>query len=77
MKKNLASQVGFWASIVLVLLGLIYILLLIYTISMVGFDSALPDFVQLVASVLTLVTAPLLIILFTAVRFVHPGDNQI
>jgi hypothetical protein len=77
MKKNLAGQVGFWTSIMLVVLGVIYILLIIYTISMVGFDPIFPEIVQLVASILTLVTAPVLVVLFTAIRFVHPGDKQI
>ena len=77
MKKNLVSQIGFWTSIMLVVLGLLYILLLIYTISMVGFDSAFPNFVQLVASILTLITAPVLVILFTAIRFVHEDGKKI
>jgi hypothetical protein len=77
MKKNLASQLGFWASVILVVLGVIYILLLVYTISKVGFDSTFPDYVQLVGSILTLVTAQVLVVLFTAIHFVHQGDKQI
>ena len=77
MKKNLVIQIGFWTSIMLVVLGLLYMLLLIYTISMVGFNPTFPDVVQLVASILTLITAQVLVVLFTAIRFVHQGDKQI
>ena len=77
MKKNFAGQIGFWASIILAVLGLTYILLLIYTISMVGFDSTFPEVVQLAGSILTLISAQVLVVLFTAIHFVHQGDNKI
>ena len=77
MKKNIASQLGFWASVLGAGLGGIYLLILIYTIMTVGFASTFPPFVELVGGIITLATVPVLVILFTAIRFVNEGDNKI
>ena len=79
MKKNIASQLGFWASVLGAGLGGIYILVLIYAISTEGFASlASPSpFVQLVGGIVTFLTVPTLVILFTAIRFVNEEDNKV
>jgi hypothetical protein len=79
MKKNIASQIGFWASVFnAVGLG-IYLLILIYSISTEGFASlASPaPFVQLVGGIVTFLAVPTLVILFTAIRFVNEEDNKV
>jgi len=77
MKKNIASQLGFWASVMAAVLGGIYILLITYTISTVGFASTFPPFVQLVGGIITFITVPVLVILFTAIRYVNEGENKV
>ena len=79
MKKNIASQLGFFASVLLAVLGGIYILVLIYAISTEGFASlASPSpFVQLVGGISTFLIVPILVIIFTAIRFVNDGDNKV
>jgi len=77
MKKNIASQLGFWASVLVAVLGGFYVPLIIYIILTVGFASTFPPFVQLVGGIITFISVPVLVILFTAIRFVNDGDNQI
>jgi len=79
MKKNIASQLGFWASSLGAVLGGIYFLVLIYAISTDGLVSlASPSpFVQLAGGIGTFLTVPTLVVLFTAIRYVHEEDNQV
>jgi hypothetical protein len=77
MKKNIACQLGFGASVLVSILGGTYILLIIYTFWTVGFSSIFPPFVQLVGGIVTFITVPALVILFTAIRFVNEEDNEV
>ncbi len=79
MKKNIASQLGFFASVLLAVLEGIYILVLIYAISTEGFafDSPPAPFVQLGSGIITFLTVPILVILFTAIRFANEEDNKV
>jgi len=77
MEKNIASKFGYWASVLLAVLGGIYLLILIYGISTEGFSLQLSPFVQLVAGIITFLTVPILVIQFTAIRFVNEGDNKV
>jgi hypothetical protein len=79
MKKNIASQLGFWASVLGAVIGGIYLLVLRYSISIEGIVShASPSpFVQLVGGIGTFLTAPMLVILFTAIRFVNDGNKNV
>jgi hypothetical protein len=72
-----ASQIGYFTSVLLAVLGGIYLLVLIYAISTEGFSFQLPPFVQLVAGIITFLTVPILVILFTAIRFVNEEDNKV
>ena len=77
MKKNIASQLGFWASAVGAVLGGFYLLVLAFYFLTEGFAFPPSAFVQLVAGIVTFLTAPVLVILFTAIRFVNEGENKI
>jgi len=77
MNKKFASQLGFWAAVLGIVLGGIYLLLIIYTLMTEGFSSTFPPFVQLVGGFGTFITVPVLVILFTAIRFVNEGYNGV
>jgi hypothetical protein len=77
MKKNITSQLGFFASMYVAILGGIYIFTLIYHFSTEGFTFLLPPFVQFVGGIVTFLTVPGLVILFTAIRFVNEDDNKV
>jgi hypothetical protein len=77
MKKNIASQIGFWASVYMSVLGGIYLLLLIYSISTEGFSLSPSPFTQLVAGIGTFLMVPGFVVLITAIRFVTAEDNNI
>jgi hypothetical protein len=79
VKKNIASQLGFWSSVLGVILGGIYLLVLIYSVLTEGLVSLLePSYlVQLVGGIGTFLTVPVLVTLFTAIRFVHEEENKV
>ena len=79
MKKNIACQLGFWASIYGAVIGGSYLLILIYSISTEGIASlASPTpFVQFVGGIGTFLSVPGLVVLFAAIRFVNAGDNEV
>jgi len=77
MNKNIASQLGLYASILLVVLGVIYILVFLYAITLAGITTQLPPLVELVIGVVTFITVSLVVVQFTAIRFVNEGNNQI
>ena len=77
MKKSIASQLGYWSSVSGVVGGSIYILLVIFILSTVGVTSTFPPTADLIAGILIFVTVPILVFLFTAIRYVNEGDHQI
>jgi hypothetical protein len=77
MKKNIASQLGFWASVLGAVNGVIYLLALIFSIMTGGFSFQLPPTVQLVSGIGTLLWVPILVIVFTAIRYVNEGENKV
>jgi hypothetical protein len=79
MKKNIVSQLGFWASVLGVMLGGIYLLVLIYSVSIEGLVSLIEPspLVQLVGGIGTFFTVPVLVILYTAIRFVNEDENKV
>ena len=77
MKKNIASQLGFWASVLAAVLGISYLSLLIFHFSTEGFVNPTSGFVPLVAGITMLLTVQVFVILFSAIRFLNDGDNKV
>jgi hypothetical protein len=77
MKKNTASQLGFWSSVLLAVLGAIYLLVLITYFSTEGFGMSPTPSVQLASGIITFLTVPVMVILFTAIRFINEEDNKV
>ena len=77
MEKNIAGQLGFWASVLAVLLGAIYLFLLVFHFSTEGFVNPTSGFVPLAAGIGMLLIVQVLVILFTAIHYVNDGDNKI
>jgi hypothetical protein len=77
MKKNIASKLGFWASVLGAVLGGSYLLVLIFHLLTEGFVNPNTPLVQLVGGIVIFLTVPVLVIQFTAIRFVNDGDNEV
>ena len=77
MQKNFAARLGFWASVLSAALGVVYLLLLVVHFSTEGFVNPTTGFVPLAAGISMLVLVQVLVVLFTAIRFVNNGDNRI
>jgi hypothetical protein len=77
MKKNIAGRLGFWASVYGAALAMSYLLVVILSIASEGFAFPPSPFVQLASGIITFLTVPALVILFTAIRFVNEGDGKV
>ncbi len=77
MKKNLARQLGFWSSIYIATLGLIYLVVLGVNFSTQGFAFPPSQTVQLSGGIITFLTLPGLVILYTAIRYSKDWENKI
>ena len=77
MKNNIACLLGFWSSAVIFLLGAVYLILLIYYFSTEGFVFPPTPIVQLIGGIVTFLTVPGLVVLFTAIRYVHGDHNKV
>ena len=77
MEKNFAGQLGFWTSVLLAVLGVIFLLVLVFHISTEGFAYPTNPFVQLGSGIVTFLTVPVVVILFTAIRFVNEENNKV
>ena len=77
MKKDIASQLGFWAAVFNVVGLGIYLFVLIFHFSTEGFVNPTTPFVQLAGGIVTFLAVPGLVILFAAIRFVNEGDNKV
>jgi hypothetical protein len=77
MKKNLARQLGIWSSIFISVLGAIYLGLLIKFFSTEGFVFPPGPTVQLIGGIVTFLTAPGLLVLFTAIHYGKDRENKI
>jgi hypothetical protein len=68
MRNSLSRRLGFWSSVFVAALGAIYLLLLLFTFSTDGFAFPPGPTVQLVGGIITFLTVPGLVVLFTAIR---------
>ena len=77
MTKNIASKLGFWASALGAVLGGSYLFVLIFHFATEGFVNPNTPFVQLVGGIVIFLTVPVLVIMFTAIRFINDGGNAV
>ena len=76
MKKNIAIQLGFWASVFGAVVGGIYIIILLFHFLTEGFAGPPTPFAQMVDGILTVLYAPVSVILFTAICYVNEGNKK-
>jgi hypothetical protein len=78
MNKKIAAKLGYWSSMALLILGCVYfVVVIIYVFTTKDFKSAPTPFVQLTSGIITFLTVPVLVMQFSAIRFIHDGDNKI
>ena len=75
--EKIASQIGFWTSLFIATGGGIYSLIIIYSFSTEGFANPNTPLVQLAGGVVTFLSVPALVILFTTIRFVNETENKV
>lgn len=78
MKKSIAAKLGYWSSMVLIILGCVYFMVaIIFVFTAEDMKSAPPPFVQLASGIITFLTAQVIVMLYSAIHFVNDGNNKI
>ena len=77
MAERLTMRLGLWSAAITAILGGIYLVLLVGYFSTQGFTFPPTDFVQLAGGVITFITAPVLLVLFAAIKHLAPDEKSI
>jgi hypothetical protein len=77
MKENIARQLGFWSSLFVAVLGVIYLGLLVIFFSTEGFAFPPSPSVQISGGIITFLTVPGLLVLFTAIGYTSESEHKI
>jgi hypothetical protein len=77
VKNKLALKLGFWSSVFVSILGVVYLLLISIFFATEGFVFPPSEVVQLIGGIVTFLTAPGLIVVFSAINYVEEWENKI
>jgi len=77
VKNKLAWKLGFWSSVFVSILGVVYLLLISIFFATEGFVFPPSELVQLIGGFVTFLTAPGLIVVFSAIYYVKNWENKI
>lgn len=67
MRKDLARSIGYWSSTVLALVGIVYVVVVLVGFGEVGFEDPIEDPILAVMEALTLLAAPLIVVLMASI----------
>ena len=76
MTKTLPARLGFWSSVVVAVLGVVYLVILIVHFATLGFASPPTLFVQTVAGLVTILSAPAILVIFAATAHLAPKEKR-
>ena len=77
MKRNVAQKLGFWSSVFVAVLGVVYLCLISIYFATEGFVFPPSQIVQLIGGIVTFLTVPGLIILFHAIQHIKDWENKV
>jgi hypothetical protein len=77
MKINVAQRLGFWSSVFVSVLGVVYLCLISIFFATEGFIFPPSQIVQLIGGIVTFLTVPGLIILFNAIQHIKDWENKV
>jgi hypothetical protein len=77
VKNELPARLGFWSSVVVTVLGVFYLVVLVGHFVTVGFTNPESLFVQTVGGLVTILTAPALLVIFAVIAHLSPREKRI
>lgn len=77
MEKRIASKLGFWASVIGVVLGAGYFIVVAISFSTEGVSAIPSPLVQLVGGIDTFISAQFLLVIFTCLHYVTDGEKKV
>jgi hypothetical protein len=77
MSKHATMRIGLWGSAFLAALGAVYLALLVGNFVTVGFSSPPTPFVQTVGGIVTIISAPAILLVVAAIRDLAPTERAI
>ena len=75
MSQRVSSQLGLWASLILAALGAIYLALLVGYFATQGFVFPPPPFVQTIGGLVTILSAPAILVIFASIKELAPPEK--
>jgi hypothetical protein len=77
VKQVLPARLGYWSSVVVTVLGVFYLTVLISHFATKGFTNPESLFVQTVGGLVTILSAPALLVIFAVIAHLSPSDKRI
>jgi hypothetical protein len=77
MKQTLPVRLGFWSSIFYTALGVVYLVILVGHMATSGLTSPLSPFTQTAAGLVTILTAPTILVLFAVIAQLSPKEKRV
>lgn len=77
MTKTLAARLGFWSSVFVAVLGVVYLAVLVGHFATNGFANPQTPFVQTVGGLVTILTAPALLVMFAVIAQMSPKEKRV
>ena len=77
MSGNRVNRLGFWSAVALIVLEVVYIAALAFEFGTQGFAFPPAPFVQTIAGVITILTGPVMIVLFAAIKYRFAEEDAI
>jgi hypothetical protein len=77
MKENYARILGFWSSVFVAVLGVAYLSMLSVFFATEGFVFPPSEIIQLLGGIITFLTVPGLIVVFTAIYHTNSGEKNV
>ena len=75
MSERISMRLGFWAATLVAALGVIYLALLVGYFATEGFAFPPTSFVQTVGGLVTILSAPAILVVFTAIKHLAPPEK--
>jgi hypothetical protein len=77
VKKELPARLGFWSSVIVTVLGVVYLVTIIYHFATLGFSVPPTQSIQTVGGLVTILSAPAILVIIAVIAHLAPKEKRI
>lgn len=77
MTKTLPARLGFWSSVIVTVLGVVYLVILVVFFSTLGFETPPTPFVQTFSALGTIIMAPAILVIFAVIAHLSSKEQRV